>query len=120
MLYDDKCKMCHRFARVVDTLSGGRLSIIGHYTQEGIRIRKQVLDDAATEMFWLITKQAAYGGRAALIPLIRSIFTTKNGLGMVNDNPVCSDECNVFLRSYSLFSRSRRIPFDDDNTIQSI
>ncbi|MYB29477.1 MAG: hypothetical protein F4Y18_00325 [Cenarchaeum sp. SB0663_bin_5] len=112
MLYDDTCKMCHRFALVVDALSGSNLTIIGHYTPEGKRIRKQILDDTATDMFWVITKIGAYGGRAAIIPLIQSILTTKDGLGMKHDDAKCSNECNILLRSYSLVTHSRHIPFE--------
>lgn len=112
MLYDDTCKLCHRFAITVDALAGGRLTIVGHYTPEGKRIRGQILDEAATDMFWVITKRGAYGGRAALLPLIQSILTTKGGLGMKHDDAKCSDNCSIFLRSYSLITHSRYIPFD--------
>lgn len=112
MLYDDACKLCHRFALVVDTLAGGKLTIVGHYTPEGRRIREQILDHTATDMFWMITKEGAYGGRAALLPLIQSILTTKDGLGMKHDNAKCSDKCSILLRSYSLITHSRHIPFD--------
>ncbi|MXX20280.1 MAG: DUF393 domain-containing protein [Cenarchaeum sp. SB0661_bin_35] len=112
MLYDDTCKLCHRFARTVDALASGRLTIVGHYTPEGKRIREEILDDAATEMFWVIDKRGAYGGRAAILPLIRSILTTKGGLGMSHDDAKCSDACSIFLRSYSLITHSKHISFD--------
>ena len=112
MLYDDRCLMCRRFARAVNALAGGRLTIIGHYSDEGRRIRQSILDEDATEMFWVLRGRAAYGGRAALLPLLYSILTAKKGLGMAPNGQPCLDGCSVFLRSYSLLRRSRRIAFD--------
>lgn len=117
MLYDDRCEMCSKFARAVNCLAGGRLTIIGHYTSDGSRIRKAVLDKSATEMFWMVGERAAYGGRAALLPLLREIMTARGGLGLVRDTGTCGPEaCSVFARSASLVTRSRKIVYDSHVT----
>ncbi len=51
--------------------------MIGHYSDFGIKIRNEILDESALEMFWFIDEKRASGGRAALFPLIKSIFSTK-------------------------------------------
>lgn len=118
MLYDDRCDMCSKFARAVDCLAGGRLTIIGHYTADGSRIREAVLDKSATEMFWMVGERAAYGGRAALLPLIKAIITARGGLGLVRDTDICGPEaCSVFARSASLVTRSRKIVYDSRTTM---
>mgnify|MGYP003308268395 CR=1 FL=1 len=48
--------------------------MIGHYTEFGKSIRENYLDENALEMFWFMNKNMAYGGRAAIYPLISSIF----------------------------------------------
>jgi hypothetical protein len=65
-------------------------------------------------MFWLIDEKTAYGGRAALFPLIRAIITSKkkksNNIKFENK---CKQECktvkSVFIRSASLLSNSKKI-----------
>lgn len=113
MLYDDKCSLCVGFAKMVNFLAGGRLSIVGHHTKEGERLRNTLLYPEATEMFWMLGQQEAHGGRAALVPLIKSIATARDGVGMLPGSNVCSeDNCGVLLRSASLIRNSRRIEYD--------
>jgi len=114
VVYDDQCYLCTKFAKVVDALSGGNLAIIGHYSNQGMQIRNQLLDDSALEMFWLIDEKMAYGGRAAIFPLILSILRSKkkrsSEIKFQND---CIQECktvkSVFIRSASLLSNSKKI-----------
>ena len=113
VIYDNQCYLCVKFAKMVEFLSRGNLTIIGHYSDSGIKLRK-MLGESALEMFWLIDKKTAYGGRAALLPLLRAIITTKQ----VRSNKTkvdaqCKQECKtvkaVFIRSASLFSNSKKI-----------
>ncbi len=114
VVYDDQCYLCTKFAKMVNFLSRGNLTIIGHYSNEGEEIRNQILDDSALEMFWIIDEKTAFGGRAALIPLIRSIITSKkkksNNMKLESN---CKQECktvkSVFIRSASLLSNSKKI-----------
>ncbi len=114
VVYDDQCYLCTKFAKVVNFFSRGRLAIIGHYSDQGVKIRNQVLDDSALEMFWLIDEKTAFGGRAALIPLLQAILKSKNrGSSTIQFKDNCTQECktakSVFIRSASLFSNSKKI-----------
>jgi len=114
VVYDDQCYLCTKFAKMVNFLSRGNLTIIGHYSNVGEEIRNQILDDSALEMFWIIDEKTAFGGRAALIPLIRAIITSKkkksNNMKLESN---CKQECktvkSVFIRSASLLSNSKKI-----------
>ncbi len=114
IVYDDQCYLCTKFAKIVNFLSRGNLTIIGHYSNQGEEIRNQILDDSALEMFWLIDEKTAFGGRAAIIPLISSIITSKkkksNNMKLESN---CKQECktvkSVFIRSASLLSNSKKI-----------
>ncbi len=114
VVYDDQCYLCTKFAKMVNFLSRGNLTIIGHYSNEGEEIRNQILDDSALEMFWIIDEKNAHGGRAALFPLIRSIITSKDKKPKkMKFDSNCEQECktvkSVFLRSASLLSKSKKI-----------
>lgn len=114
IIYDNKCYLCTKFAKIVDFMAGGRLSLVGHYTDLGEKLRSQILDSSALEMFWFVDGKTAFGGRAALIPLALAIIR-HNGKGVhrMKDKEVCDIECKttkaVFLRSASLFSHSKKI-----------
>ena len=113
VVYDNQCYLCVKFAKMVEFLSRGNLTIIGHYSDSGIKLRK-MLGESALEMFWLIDKKTAYGGRAALLPLLRAIITTKQVRSNKTKVDVqCKQDCKtvkaVFVRSASLFSNSKKI-----------
>jgi len=113
VVYDNQCYLCVKFAKMVEFLSRGNLTIIGHYSDSGIKLRK-MLGESALEMFWLIDKKTAYGGRAALLPLLRAIITTKQVRSNKTKVDVqCKQDCKtvkaVFIRSASLFSNSKKI-----------
>ena len=114
VVYDDQCYLCTKFAKVVNFLSKGKLAIIGHYSNQGVQIRNQLLDDSALEMFWLIDEKMAYGGRAAIFPLILSILRSKKKRSSeIKFQKDCTQECktvkSVFIRSASLLSNSKKI-----------
>ena len=114
MLFDNQCYLCTKFASFFDFFLRDKLTIIGHYSKFGEEIRKEVLDETALDMFWIIDKDRAYGGRAALIPLIKLWATQrrKTRRRIQIDNK-CEQECKtvkaVFVRSASLFRNSRII-----------
>ena len=114
VVYDDQCYLCTKFAKVVNFLSKGKLAIIGHYSNQGVQIRNQLLDDSALEMFWLIDEKMAYGGRAAIFPLILSILRSKKKRSSeIKFQNNCTQDCktvkSVFIRSASLLSNSKKI-----------
>jgi len=114
MIYDDKCYVCIKFAKIVNFFTKGRLRMIGHYTDLGKTIRDNYLNDSALEMFWFIDKNTAFGGRAALAPLLSAIFNLRGS----HENKVsiqescdigCKDSLAVFFRSASLITHSKKI-----------
>ena len=114
VVYDNQCYLCVKFARFVDFFARGKITMIGHYSDFGIKIRNEILDESALDMFWFIDKKSAYGGRAALFPLMKSIFskkTEKSSSMRVDEN--CQQDCKtvkaVFLRSSSLLTNSKKI-----------
>ena len=114
MIFDDKCYVCIKFAKIVNYLTKGRLRMVGHYTEFGKLIRDNFLDSDALEMFWFINDDMAYGGRAALKPLTSAIFN----LGSSDSKEIsiqescdigCKDSLAVFFRSASLITHSKKI-----------
>ena len=116
MIYDDRCYLCSIFAKTVSLFTKGKLLIVGHYTDFGIKLKPQIFpnDYDSTRMFWYIDGKTAYGGRAALLPLISCILREKRHHSIENDlHTVCNGSCKtpkaVFLRTKSLFSNSEKI-----------
>ena len=116
MIYDNKCYLCAKFAEIVNIFARGRLLIVGHYSDVGMKFKSEIFPQNydSTEMFWFVDNKTAYGGRAALIPLILSILTSKIKSSIRFDiQSSCSLECKtpkaVFLRSKSLFTNSKKI-----------
>ena len=114
VVFDDQCYLCGQFIKIINFLVRGRITIIGHYSDVGIKIRTEILDESALDMFWFIEKETAYGGRAALFPLIKAIISNKSKkLPITKINNDCQQECKtikaVFLRSFSLISNSKKI-----------
>jgi len=120
VVYDNRCYLCIQFARFVNFLAKGRLRFVGHYTDFGKRIRENVLDSNALEMFWFIDSNTAYGGRAALGPLFSAIFnvTKKKIQNKIIENSCelgCKSPSAVFFRSTSLLTNSKKIKISERN-----
>ena len=118
MIYDNKCYVCIKFAKLMNFLAKGKLRMIGHYTEFGEKIRNQILEEDALEMFWYIDKKTAYGGRAAIIPLLSAILRIHGrGLNKVTIQESCDIGCKdslaVFFRSASLITHSRKISINN-------
>ncbi len=113
VLYDNRCYLCIKFAKVINFLAKGRLLLVGHYTDLGKKLRDEVLDSSALSMFWFIDKKTAYGGRAALLPLFCAIISAKGNSESISVQESCDIGCKdtkaVFLRSASLVSNSKKI-----------
>ena len=114
VLYDDQCYLCIKFAKVVNVLARRKLSLVGHYSSFGNKIRNEILDSNALEMFWFIDGKKAYGGRAALLPLLKAIIFYKGGNdGTLPVEESCDASCKtakaVFIRSASLLTSSKTI-----------
>ena len=116
VVYDNQCYLCVKFARFVDFFARGKMTMVGHYSDFGIKIRNEILDESALDMFWFIDKKRAYGGRAALLPLVKSIFSKKTkNTSTIRVDENCQQDCKtvkaVVLRSSSLLTNSRKIDF---------
>ncbi|MGQ0638301.1 MAG: hypothetical protein ACT4N1_02920 [Nitrososphaerota archaeon] len=116
MIYDDKCYLCGKFAKIVSFFARGKILIVGHYTDFGIKIKSEIFPHNydSTTMFWFVDGKMAYGGRAALLPLISAILNSKARSSIQYDvQAPCDVSCKtpkaVFLRSKSLFSNSKKI-----------
>jgi len=113
VLYDNQCYLCVKFAKFVNFLARGRLRIVGHYTDLGKKLREDVLDSSALEMFWYVDKKTAYGGRAGLFPLMSAIIRANGSTVDLNIQESCDLDCKttkaVFLRSASLLTNSKKI-----------
>ncbi len=114
VVFDNQCYLCMKFAKFVDFFARGKITMVGHYSDFGTKIRNEILDESALDMFWFIDKKRAYGGRAALFPLAKSIFSKKTerpSTMKVDEN--CQQDCKtvkaVFLRSSSLLTNSKKI-----------
>jgi len=114
IVFDDQCYLCGQFIKIVNFFARDKITIIGHYSDFGKKIRDEILDESALEMFWFIEKEVAYGGRAALLPLVKAIISNKSKKSSITKiNIDCQQECKtikaVFLRSFSLISNSKKI-----------
>ncbi len=114
VLFDNQCYLCMKFAKMVNFFARDKITIVGHYSEFGEEIRKSILDESALDMFWFINQKRAYGGRAALLPLLKSILsekTKKTSMYQIDDS--CEQDCKtvkaVFVRSVSLITNSKII-----------
>lgn len=117
-LYDNKCYVCSKFAQIISFLSRRSIIMVGHYTDEGQKIIEQLNNPKAFEMFWFINGKRAYGGRAAILPMIKHISKPSKSCKPVlfaKTDP-CSTQCKtvraVFLRSISIMKNSETIDLD--------
>jgi predicted DCC family thiol-disulfide oxidoreductase YuxK len=116
VIYDDRCYLCSKFASVVHAFAKDKILIVGHYSDTGMKIKSEIFDNNydSTTMFWFITKKTAYGGRAAILPLILSILVGKSRDHLRYDpSSSCSQDCKTprafFMRTKSLLSNSKKM-----------
>ena len=127
LIYDNKCTSCIKFARLATKLSRGWIRTIGHYdSDEILDIRNMIfpVNYDPTKMFWLVNKKGIYGGRKALIPLIKEIIISIFTESKINDdnfklicdsinNQNCSRTINTINRVFNLFKIGERFHFKD-------
>ncbi len=114
VIYDNQCYLCTKFAKVVNFFARGKILMVGHYSELGKKLRDEILDSSALEMFWHVDGKTAWGGRAAIFPLIKTILFTKrkaNDFSKIQES--CNTDCKtvkgVFVRSASLLTNSKKI-----------
>ena len=83
LIYDNFCTSCTKFAHLSRTLSRNRIYLVGHYTNEGQKIKSKVFpkDFDANKMFWMVTNKGAFGARSALSPLVFEVVKGLFGIG---------------------------------------
>jgi len=114
VVFDNQCYLCIKFAKVIEFFTRGKITMVGHYSDVGKKIRNTILDESALDMFWFIDTKSAYGGRAALIPLFKSFFSKRaKKSNSIKIDYNCGGDCKtvkaVFIRSSSLLSSSKKI-----------
>ena len=112
LVYDNHCYACMKFIKMIDFFAHEKFLIVGHYSDLGLKIRKEYLDESALDMFWLIDKKMAFGGRAALIPVIKSMFSKKiKQIPRMGIEKECQQGCKtvkeIVRRTASVFSNSK-------------
>ena len=116
VVFDNQCYLCIKFAKVIEFFTRKKITMVGHYSDFGEKIRDDILDESALEMFWFIDTNRAFGGRAAIAPLFKSFFSkrTKKLISCKIDDD-CEQDCKtikaVFIRSFSLLTNSKKIDF---------
>jgi hypothetical protein len=100
--------------------SRGQINCIGHYSKEGEKLRKLIFPASytETEMFWIINKNRAYGGRSGLLPLlvliIKGMFKPKGSPNWVSpedcfSNQMCKDKKFKIKRLYKLLRNGKKL-----------
>ena len=105
--------------KIINFFARDKIPIVGHYSDFGIKIRNKILDESALDMFWFINKNMAYGGRAAIIPLVNTIlFRRTKNITKIKVKEECQQNCKTvkafFTRTSSLFRNSKTIKIDFD------
>ena len=119
ILFDNQCYWCEKFIKIINFFSRDKIPIVGHYSDFGIKIRNKILDESALDMFWFINKNTAYGGRAAIIPLVNTIlFRRTKNVTKIKVKDECQQNCKTvkafFTRTSSLLRNSNTIKIDLD------
>jgi hypothetical protein len=128
LIYDDKCLSCTVFAEYAFKCARGQINCIGHYSDEGKKIRKFIFPPNydETEMFWIITANHAYGGRSGLLPLLGLIISSVvkrkkssnlNFEGYCSDNQMCSNKKFQIKRLYNLLKHGKKMNIKYTKTI---
>lgn len=84
LIYDNYCLVCSRFAKFIYYVSGNKIEILGHYDSEKSKKIKDIVfsnyPKDPTNMFWIITKNGAFGSRLGLLILVRELLKIKLGI----------------------------------------
>ena len=118
VIYDNLCTSCTSYAKYVDKLAKGRITMIGHYTPEGENLKNEIFPNGykGLEMSWFVTKDNAYGGRKGLEHILRYLFFESKEDGFeknIFDTSKCTMDCytvkGVLFRSCSILTMSKVI-----------
>ena len=122
LIYDDMCSSCTSYAKLVNKLVNGKITMIGHYSTAGKEFKKKTFPQGyeGLEMSWFVTEDTAYGGREGLRKLLGYMFSINKLKNKQNfqenefDDSKCASDCStvqgVMFRSWSILTESKRIP----------
>ena len=119
LIYDDRCSSCATFAMYAFKFSRGQIQCIGHYSEDGEKLRKLIFpaDYNETEMFWIINANHAYGGRSGLLPLLgliinaavkRKISPSPNFPDQCSNGEICKNKKFKISRLYNLLRNGKK------------
>ena len=119
LIYDNLCTSCTNFARIINGILDGKITMLGHYTAQGKNFKKIIFPEnyGGTEMSWFVTEKKAYGGRKGLQQLIRYMLSAKHEGHPKNtfDLNECTVDCHtvkgVMFRSCSVLSNSKIVEY---------
>ncbi len=108
--------------------SRGQINCIGHYSNDGEKLRKVIFpaNYNETEMFWIINANRAYGGRSGLLPLLvliikgivkRKISPSENFPEHCFNSEMCKDKKFKIKRLYNLLKNGKKL---DVNFMKSV
>ena len=121
LIYDDLCSSCTAYAKIVNRLVNGKITIIGHYSEAGKEFKKKIFPQEyeGLEMSWFVTSDTAFGGSKGLRKLLEYMFSFSKFSNKQNfqknefDYSRCSSECStvqgVIFRSWSILRESKTI-----------
>ena len=72
LIYDNLCTSCTSFAKIINRILDGKITMLGHYTPQGREFKETIFPENydGTEMSWFVTEKKAYGGRKGLEQLM--------------------------------------------------
>ena len=121
LIYDDFCSSCTAYAKIVNMLVNGKITIIGHYSEAGKKFKKKIFPQGyeGLEMSWFVTSDTAFGGSKGLRKLLEYMFSFSKFSNKQNfqknefDYSRCSSECGtvqgVIFRSWSILREGKTI-----------
>ena len=121
VIYDDLCTSCTSYAKYVDKLAKGRITMVGHYTKEGEQLKSEIFPNSykGLEMSWFVTDSHAYGGRKGLEKILKYLFLSSKEEGFEKnyfDSSKCTTDCytvkGVMFRSCSILTMSKVIAIE--------
>jgi len=121
VIFDNLCTSCTSYAKVVNKLLHGRITLLGHYTSQGKAFKQAIFPDGydGADMSWFVTEKKAYGGREGLKQLIKygiSNQFVQNHKNFKENNfhvKECTTDCKtvkgVMIRSCSILTTGKII-----------
>lgn len=122
LIYDDMCASCTAYARIVNKLVNGKITMVGHHSKAGKEFKNKIFPQGykGLEMSWFVTPDTAYGGSKGLRKLLGYIFSLNRFADKQNfqknefDYSRCSSDCKsvhgVMFRSQSILREGKTIP----------